>query len=44
MARILHVRFSVADGTPYFIDKTYNRYHAKGDNREKAKIKNDAAD
>jgi hypothetical protein len=43
MARILHVRFGVAGGTPCFVDKMYNRYYAKGDNRGKAKIKNDAA-
>jgi hypothetical protein len=43
MARILHIRFGVAGGTPCFVDKIYGRYYAENDNRKKAKIKGDAA-
>jgi hypothetical protein len=44
MARILHVRFGVANGTPRFVNKTYGRYYAESDNRKKAKIRSDAVD
>jgi hypothetical protein len=44
MARILHVQFGVASGTPRFVNKTYSRYYAESDNRKKAKMKGDTAD